>query len=265
MNRAKFFAALRARDSGVFGTSLTQQQVDGIEALLDACTRHGVVGSHHVANVLAQVYRETGGRMAPVRETFASSDAQAISRLETAWKAGKLKGVKTPYWRDGWYGRGPIQITHRDNYAKFEKRLGVPLTRNRELAMDPKIGADIAVVGMSEGLFRSRKLADYKFPAALDAPPASNPRRIVNGNDGSDKEVARFHCAFHAALLKAGYSAVQAIKDARPAAPATQTPASPQPAPARPAGDEREFSIIAAIAAVVATVGGTILLYFFGG
>ena len=36
MNKQAFFAALRSRTSGIFGTSLSQGQVDGIEAILDA-------------------------------------------------------------------------------------------------------------------------------------------------------------------------------------------------------------------------------------
>jgi predicted chitinase len=246
MQRDRFYASLRARGSGVFGTSLSRSQVNGIEAILDACIRHGVVGAHYVANILAQVYRETGGRMSPVREAFADSDAQAIARLETAWKAGKLKGVTKPYWREGWYGRGPIQISLYDNYLKFEKRLGIPLTKNRELAMDPVHGADIAVIGMKEGLFRARKLSDYNFPSALDAPPASNPRRIVNGNDGSDKEVARFHRAFYAALMAGGYSAVEVVKEVPTPSPepvdvpkpvlAPEVASKPQPAPAVKSG-----------------------------
>ena len=36
MDRSIFFAALRERKSGVFGTSLSQKQVDGLDALLDA-------------------------------------------------------------------------------------------------------------------------------------------------------------------------------------------------------------------------------------
>ncbi len=228
MDRAKFFAGLRSRDSGVFGTSLSQAQVDGTEAILDACIRHNVTDPHHVANVLAQVYHETGAHMLGIKETVMPghkdknpSDAVVKSRLETAWKAGKLPWVKTPYWRDGAFGRGPIMLTHWSNYEKFAKRLGVPLRQKPELALDPKIGADIAVVGMSEGMFTGRKLSDYQFPAALDAIPASNPRRIVNGHDGTDARVAGYHRALYRALMAGGFGQ-SAVVIHRP-------PADPQP------------------------------------
>ena len=53
MIRRKFFDAIR----GAMG-SLDPETVAGIEALLDA-GRH--LPLHHMANVLAQVRRETGG------------------------------------------------------------------------------------------------------------------------------------------------------------------------------------------------------------
>lgn len=237
MNRAAFYASLRQRSSGVFGTSLSQQQVIGTEAILDACLRHGVTDPHHVANVLAQVYHETGGHMLGIKETvYAShkdknpSDAAVIKRLDAAWAKGQLGSVRTPYWRDGWFGRGPIQITHRDNYVKFERILGVPLTKNPALALDPKIGADIAVIGMRDGVFRNLRLSQYTFPRDLANPQGTNPRRIVNGNDGTDAKVAGYHRAFLKALSDAGYSG----KSASPAPIEPSPDPTPSPKPSTP-------------------------------
>lgn len=254
MNRSRFFAALRSRGSGVFGTSLSQGQVDGIEAILDSCIRNNVRNVHHVSNILAQVYRETGGRMSPVRETFADSDKQAIQRLESAWKAGKLKWVKTPYWRNGAFGRGPIQITHWAMYEKMGKRLGVPLRQNPNLALDPKIGADIAVVGMSEGMFTGKKLSDYRFPAALDAEPDKNPRRIVNGNDGSDAEVAGFHRAFYKALGEAGELVNAPPPVAAPPAPSPAPKPVPVPPPRKPAPAPSKGGFWAALMSILKAI-----------
>ena len=96
MNREAFYASLRARGSGVFGTSLTQGQVDGLEAILAACDGLPVT---HAAYVLATAYHETARTMQPVRETLASTDDQAIARLDKAFASGRLKSVKNPYWR----------------------------------------------------------------------------------------------------------------------------------------------------------------------
>lgn len=244
MDRARFFTELRRRDSGVFGTSLTQPQVAGAEAILDSCQRNRVTDAHHIANILAQVYHETGGYMLPIKETvYAShkdknpSDATVIARLESAWKKGQLSWVKTPYWRDGWFGRGPIQITHKANYEKMGKLLGVDLVRNPSLALDTKVGADIAVVGMSTGAFTGKKLSDYRFPSVLNAAWQDHPRRIVNGKDGTDAKISGYHRAFHAALIAAGYKPVSAPAPV----PAPSQPKAPEPAPTAPAESASGF------------------------
>lgn len=233
MDLELFFDGIR---QDPFKGRMSAAQVDGTKAILEACERHGVTDTDHVANILANVKRETGGHMLGVKETVMPShkdknpsDAEVIARLDRAFAAGKLKGVRTPYWRDGAFGRGPIQITHWDNYIKFGKWLGVPLRTQPELALDRNVGADIAVVGMKEGLFRNRSLASYRFPSALDAAPLNNPRRIVNGNDGSDAEVAASHRAFAAALRAAGHGL-----DAGATVPKPEAKPKPKPVPPIP-------------------------------
>jgi hypothetical protein len=258
MDRKRFFDALRRRESGLFGTSLSAAQVQGTDALLDGFERHDVRNPHHAANIMAQVYRETGGYMRGIKETVMPyhkdknpSDATVIARLDNAWKKGVLGKVKTPYWRDGAFGRGPIQLTHWENYDKFGRRLGIPLRKNPSLALDLKHGADIAIVGMVEGMFRNRKLSGYVFPRDLDNPPDTNPRRIVNGKDGSDAEVAKSHRAFFKALTEAGFGTEKPVQPRQPD-PAPIPVPSPKPSPVpKPKG---KTGIIAAV--VVALAAG---------
>jgi predicted chitinase len=202
MKRKTFFAALRARNSGLFGTSLSTPQVQGIEALLDAGR---ALPLHHMANVLAQVYHETGGGMYPIKETVMPwhknkkpSDATVIGRLDRAYAKGQLTWVKSAYWRGGAFGRGQLQITHDYNYDKF----GIT---NYAEALRLDVSARIAVEGMRDGMFTGKKLADFNFPQDLDNPPRTNPRRIVNGADGSDDKVRTHHMVFAAALEAAGW------------------------------------------------------------
>lgn len=191
----KFFQYLRKRGSGVFGTRLSQGQVNGINSILNASKG---LPLHHVSNILAQVYHETNGRMLPVRETFADDDAQAIARLERAWSRGQLPWVRTPYWRDGYFGRGQIQLTFKENYDKF----GIT---NPDDALKLDVSARVAVEGMSKGMFTGKKLSDYTFPQDLDNLPSDNPRRIVNGRDGTDRKVAGYHRGFAKALEEGKY------------------------------------------------------------
>lgn len=222
MDKAAFFASLRQRDSGIFGTSLSQRQVDGCEALLDALVGFPL---DHAAHVLGECYHETGGGMYPVKETvFAWStnktptDAQVIARLDSAFKAGKLKWVKTPYWRGGWFGRGFIQITHEDNYRKLSPVVGVDLVRNRDKALDPAVSARIAAEGCRLGLFTGKRLSDFDGPVY----DHYNARAIVNGDKAANGgKVANYARSFAKALDAAGWRSAPVLPpDVEPADPA---------------------------------------------
>lgn len=253
MNREAFFAALRRRDSGVFGTSLRQSQVEGTEAILDACAG---LPLPCVAYILATAYHETAYTMQPVRETLADTDAKAVARLERAWASGKLKWVKTPYWRfdaDGktWLGRGYVQLTHKTNYARATKELGVDLVGNPGLAMHAPIAAKILVRGSMEGWFTGRKLPSY---AAGDGFDYVNARAVINGDvKGNGAKIAADAKAFEAALRAGGWSARVNEKPETVTRPAPQVkkPADPvikpQPAP--------KLGIAGAIAVLLAALG----------
>lgn len=210
MNAEAFFAEARKQ----FGR-LSQSQVDGINAILKATEGRK---RSHVAYLLATAWHETARTMQPVRETLAGSDAQAVARLDRAWKAGKLKQVKVPYWRFDdtgrtWLGRGYVQLTHRDNYRKAAAMVGVDLLGNPSLALRADIAARILVEGCEVGLFTGKKLSDY-LPGDY-----VNARKIVNGLDKAF-EIARVAEAWEAALI-AGGAAPDKPKPAQPTKPAT--------------------------------------------
>lgn len=206
MNRSKFFAAVRRTNSGVFGKSLSQGQVEGTEALLDE-----MIGwpAPHAAHVLSEVYHETGGGMQPVKETVYPhskdknpSDATVISRLNRAWKRGQLPWVKTPYWREGWFGRGQIQITHEYNYRKASALAGVDLVRSPSRALDLPISAKIAAEGCKAGLFTGKRLSDFD-DGGFDH---YNARAIVNGDKRKNgRKITGYALAFEQALDAAGW------------------------------------------------------------
>jgi len=243
MNRTIFFQSLRARNSGVFGTFLSQRQVDGIEALLDAMLLWPVA---YVANVLAQGYRETGGGMYPVKETVYRSskdqnpsDATVKARLTRAWKKGQLPWVKRDYWSGGMFGRGQIQITWEDNYRKMSAVVGVDLVAEPGRALELPISAKIAAEGMKRGMFTGKKLSDYDGPDGFDH---FNARDIVNGDKrkhdrGSPESVgaliARYAAAFESALRAAGWreEPAQPVDAVKPAPKPVEPPQAPEIAP----------------------------------
>jgi len=198
IDRKAFFDAVRDD----FGP-LDQGQVDGFNRFLDATADLDITWR---AYILATVWHETGTAMQPVRETKASSDQAAVNILDKAFKAGKLPWVKAPYWRfdqsgKSWLGRGYVQVTHKDNYAKSSKYAGVDLTAYPEKMLEPAISVKVAVGGMIDGIFTGKGLADY-LPGDY-----KGARRIINGQESAAK-VAGYATIFEDCLRSA--SAVDA-------------------------------------------------------
>ncbi len=99
LDKTTFFD--RIRPSNLFHNHLNQQQVDGINAILD-CWNSGPEGlfkppvyDAHLSYMLATVYHETAQTMSAVREGLNASDA---------WRKSHLR-----YYP--WYGRGLVHLT----------------------------------------------------------------------------------------------------------------------------------------------------------
>ncbi|RFB97083.1 hypothetical protein B5K08_06775 [Rhizobium leguminosarum bv. trifolii] len=199
MDRSFFFDAVRG---DLFKGEMTHPQVVGITAILDAWDeRFSQADRRWLAYILATAYHETAYTMQPVRETLAQSDARAVEILETAFAAGRLSWVKTPYWRpdeDGrsWLGRGLVQLTHKRNYEAMSVLTGIDLVADPDRAMEMDAAVTILIDGMLQGSFTGHKLADHLNAASEDW---VNARRIVNGTDRAEK-LSAYAMAFHAAM-----------------------------------------------------------------
>lgn len=202
-----FFNAVRA---SMFGGSLSQDRVDGMNVIAETWAIYGDGDRRKLAYILATAYHETARTMSPVRETLATTDAKAKEILTKAWKAGKMPQVKTDYWSGGYFGRGFVQLTHKANYQRVQDETGHPLVKNPALAMDPAIAALILVKGMMQGWFTGKKLADYTDFTAM--------RRVVNGTDKAPT-IAQYAQTFLEALPAVPAKPEVVQKPEKPASP----------------------------------------------
>lgn len=206
INRPLFFDRVRSNLG-----KLNQSQVDGITHLLDAWEAdYSKQPNQFLAYALATAWHETGTKMQPVREGFASTDAGAVAAVTRLFAKGKIStNYALPNARGkSYFGRGLVQLTWESNYLKAGTALGIDLVGKPELALDCSVSSRILLQGMVDGWFTGKKLSAYFYPGKNDPVGA---RRIINGTDKANL-IAKYHDEFVGAL-----SAV-------PTAPTSPTP-----------------------------------------
>ena len=142
-DRSNFFELIKPRFKGNFSTS----QKAGLIKILDICCEFRL-GREATASSLAEIYHETGRTMRPVEENLNYSmeglrttfpkyfktvkiakqyarNAEAIANRAYANRIGNGDEASGDGWR--FRGRGPIQITGRDNYRRVGAQLGIDL------------------------------------------------------------------------------------------------------------------------------------------
>lgn len=193
-NEQAFFDNLRA--SGIFGNGLKPDQVKGLQTVCSAAKAANWPIAY-TAYALATACHETAYTMQPVREAY---------WLTENWRRNNLRYY--PF-----YGRGYVQLTWKDNYAKADRELNLSgrLTGDLELALDPDIAARIMVRGMQEGWFAAdrtgkRHTLARHLPAngAASVAQMTSARRIINGTDKNDK-IAAEAMKFQKALEAGGW------------------------------------------------------------
>lgn len=138
-------------------------------AIVSEAQKQGITNKAQLAYILATTVHESGA--GKYMQEIASGSAYEGRRDLGNTQAGDGTRYK---------GRGYVQITGRNNYTNWGKKLGIDLVGNPALAERPEIAAQILVRGMKEGSFTGKGLDDYINGSKTDFAGA---RRIVNGTD----------------------------------------------------------------------------------
>lgn len=189
INRSEFYKRHRVR----YG-KLTNDQVEGFEAIFDKWESLKYNDLRKLAYLIATVWHETARTMQAIEE----------------WGRGKMKpyGKKIKYsgkpytWPDEiFFGRGLVMITWFENYAKMGTLIGVNLLEFPEKACELNVAIEILFEGMYKGDsnfgdFTGKCLEDY-FNKTTDDPIGA--RRIINRLDKA-KTIEVYHRFFLSCL-----------------------------------------------------------------
>lgn len=206
MDHAKFFATVL---SPLFGGILSKDQVNGTEAILKAWEAKPF-DARWLAYMLATTYHEADKTMCPVSENLNYSAAGLRATFPKYFTAAQAAAYARQPQRianrayanrmgngdeasgDGWRfrGRGLVQITGRDNYAKYG------IADNPDMALDPVKAVEILFDGMINGRFTGKKLPDFFSGTSNDWIGA---RKIINGTDRA-VDIAGYAKKFAAAI-----------------------------------------------------------------
>lgn len=170
--------------------SLTQGQVDGFNAILEALSSWPV---SWVSYALATAYHETAATMQPIKEKGGEAYFKRMYDIEGE-RPAKARELGNLNPGDGakYAGRGYVQLTGKKNYARYG------LDTKPDEAMRPDIAARIMKQGMESGAFTGKKLSDYLPGDYVEA------RRIINGTDKAHK-IAGYARSFEDALIAGGW------------------------------------------------------------
>ncbi|WP_421215980.1 peptidoglycan-binding protein [Aeromonas enteropelogenes] len=172
--------ALRSRMGAMlFDGPMNREQsncVGGVILAASIARQEGAdVPLSHISYVLATIYHETARTMRPIEEYGKGK--------------GRPYGEPDPETGQAYYGRGYVQLTWRENYARasrecWDRNLAKGETNfelSPELMLTPFYAAQAALIGMSQGWFTGKSLGDYDIQGGgYDYVGA---RHIINGSD----------------------------------------------------------------------------------
>lgn len=180
INRKFFFDQAR---NTLFGGSLNAKQVKGLTAILDEWdANYSQNDDRWLAYMLGTTHHETGRTIQPIEEWGKGKNLPYGTRLKMA-KDKSGKRIRYSDTNEIFYGRGFVQLTWYENYAKAGQKLNQDFLNNAAGVMEISNATKILFLGMIEGWFTGAKLSTFFNPTTEDW---KNARKIINGLDKWD-------------------------------------------------------------------------------
>ena len=131
------------------------------------------------AYMLATVQHETAGAFQPIEEAGKGAGRPYGACVAYTDQTGTAH-------QHTYYGRGYVQLTWLENYLKLGYFLGIAdaLATRPDKALDPAVAYRIISVGMRQGLFTGRRLAEFVAGPVCDY---MNARRVVNAMNAAEE------------------------------------------------------------------------------
>lgn len=148
----------------LFNGKITNEQIEGINTILNEAAKIGITDKRQLAYILATVHHETGKQFRPIKEF-----------------GGEKYLLTKAYYP--YYGRDLCQTTWKANYEKVKKFSGIDVVTHPELIGQMPLAAQVCVMFMSKGWYTGKKLSDYFNDTKEDW---INARRIINGKDKAE-------------------------------------------------------------------------------
>ncbi|OQW87787.1 MAG: hypothetical protein BWK78_08740 [Thiotrichaceae bacterium IS1] len=207
VDTTKFFENYRVQFD-----NLSNEQEEGLKAILEAFSQDPQLQDHRqAAYMLATTYHETARTFKPITEYGKQS---YFSKYDGRY--GNTRSGDGYRYR----GRGYVQLTFRANYRKASEKLsrltyrypnGVDLESDPDLTLNPRIAADIMLLGMREGWFTGKNLGQY---IQGDKKDYYNARRIINALDKAEdisRYAEKFEAVFNNAIVSANAEAPRTL------------------------------------------------------
>lgn len=151
-----------------------------------------IIGSKYIekcAYIVATAYHESN-------RTFGLYKELRQVKIDTPQRK-KVRELQDRYWLTGYYGRGPFQLTWKENYKKAQNLTGLPLLADPDILLkNLDANYEIGINFLCKGMFTGVSLSNFINQKGIDY---YNSRKTINLLDKA-RLIANYAVKFEALI-----------------------------------------------------------------